>query len=81
MAVKKKTVVLFAQFDSDILYGEDGSLEEFRCGRLSPELVSRWYGARARIIALRTNVPELGLQLLQKVRILRRRLTELAFEF
>jgi hypothetical protein len=59
------------QFDSDILYDgeeEGGWLQEFRCGRLNPELVSRWYGARARLIALRTNVPELGLELLQKVR-------------
>ncbi len=65
----QKPVMLFDQFDSDILYGEEGGgLQEFRCGRLSPELVSRWYGARARLIALRTNVPELALELLQKVR-------------
>jgi hypothetical protein len=69
--VLKKLRMLFDQFDSDILYDgeEGGGLQEFRCaGRLSPELVSRWYGARARLIALRTNVPELALELLQKVR-------------
>jgi hypothetical protein len=56
-------------WDSSILYTEDPSISRFKEKVLTTRMITEWYEWRAKTVTKNTSIPELALELLQKVRI------------
>lgn len=55
------------EWDASILYTEDSSLDRFKATTLTSRMIMEWYEWRTRAVTKKTSIPELGLELLQKV--------------